>query len=168
MNTACSTDWCAQNNEIIAVDRLYGRTLLQSWHWRKKENCSLLSFHAQKLLQTTCSLDRLWSGVRSYAQSGCNVLAKFWHLVGCSKRLHWWLKVTSGTIAFRICKACYRWKSTVLPGKLFFSKKTPQNSLFWRQWIRGILTLGGAVCQTIGTTSTSGVPLKSLGCNGSN
>jgi len=28
--------------------------------------------------------------------------------------------------------------------------------------------LGGAVCQTIGTRSTSGVPLKSLGYNGSN
>ena len=50
----------------------------------------------------------------------------------------------------------------------FFPKKTPKNSLFWRQWIRGILTLGGAVCQTIGTRSTSGVPLKSLGYNGSN
>ena len=28
-------------------------------------------------------------GVRSYAQCGCNVLAKFWRLVGCSKRLDW-------------------------------------------------------------------------------
>ena len=28
-------------------------------------------------------------GVRSYAQCGCNVLAKFWRLVGCFKRLDW-------------------------------------------------------------------------------
>ena len=28
-------------------------------------------------------------GVRSYVQCGCNVLAKFWRLAGCSKRLHW-------------------------------------------------------------------------------
>ena len=33
---------------------------------------------------------RCWGrGVRSYAQCGCNVLAKFWRLVGCSKRLDW-------------------------------------------------------------------------------
>ena len=31
----------------------------------------------------------IWRGVRSYAQCGCNVLAKFWRLVGCSKRLDW-------------------------------------------------------------------------------
>ena len=28
-------------------------------------------------------------GVRSYVQCGCNVLAKFCRLVGCSKSLHW-------------------------------------------------------------------------------
>ena len=33
--------------------------------------------------------------------------------------------------------------------KIFSPKKTSKNGLFWRQWIRGILTLGGAVCQTI-------------------
>ena len=32
---------------------------------------------------------QLWRGVRSSAQCGCNVLAKFWRLVGCSKRLDW-------------------------------------------------------------------------------
>ena len=31
----------------------------------------------------------LWRGVRSYAQCGCNVLAKFWRLLGCFKRLDW-------------------------------------------------------------------------------
>ena len=31
----------------------------------------------------------LGRGVRSYAQCGCNVLAEFWRLVGCSKRLDW-------------------------------------------------------------------------------
>ena len=41
------------------------------------------------------------------------------------------LKLTSGPIAFRICMTCFRWKSTVLPGKLVFSKKTPKNRLFW-------------------------------------
>ena len=69
---------------------------------------------------------------------------------------------------FALNMTCHRWKSTVLPGKLFFSKKTPKNSLFWRQGIWGILTLGGAVCQTIGTRSTLRVPLKSLGYNGPN
>ena len=29
-------------------------------------------------------------GVRSYTQCSCNVLAKFWRLVGCSKRLDWY------------------------------------------------------------------------------
>ena len=29
--------------------------------------------------------------------------------------------------------ACYRRKSTVWPGKLISSKKTPKNSIFWRQ-----------------------------------
>ena len=66
---------------------------------------------------------KTWSGVRSYVQCGCNVLAKFWGLVGCSKRLDWSLKLTSGPIAFRICMTCYRWKSTVFPGKLFSPKK---------------------------------------------
>ena len=32
---------------------------------------------------------KLWRSVRSYAQCGCNVLAKFWRLVGCFKRLDW-------------------------------------------------------------------------------
>ena len=32
---------------------------------------------------------QLWRGVRSYSQCGCNMLAKFWCLVGCSKRLDW-------------------------------------------------------------------------------
>ena len=31
----------------------------------------------------------LWRGVRYCAQCGCNVLAKFWRLVGCFKRLDW-------------------------------------------------------------------------------
>ena len=78
---------------------------------------------------------KLGRGVRSYVQCGCNVLAKFWRLVGCST---------------------------------FFPEKTPKNSLFWRTRFRGFLTLGGAVCQTIGPRSTIGVPLKSLGYNGSN
>ena len=69
-------------------------------------------------------------GVRSYTQCSCNVLAKFWRLVGCSKSLHWKLKLTAGTIAFRICMTCYRWKSTVLPGKLFFPKKRRKTAFF--------------------------------------
>ena len=32
--------------------------------------------------------------------------------------------------AFRICMTCYRWKSTVLPGKLFFPKKRPKTAFF--------------------------------------
>ena len=68
-------------------------------------------------------------------------------------------------IAFRIYMTCYRWKSTVLPRKLFVPQKTPKNSLFRRQGIRGILTSGGAVCQN---RSTIRVPLKSLGYKGSN
>ena len=54
-----------------------------------------------------------WQGirrsVRSYVQCGCNVVAKFWRLVGCS--LYQELKLSAGTIAFRICMACYRRKS---------------------------------------------------------
>ena len=52
--------------------------------------------------------------------------------------------------------------------KTFFSKKNAKNSLFWRTLFRGFLTLGVAVCQTIGPRSTIGVSLKSLGYNGSN
>ena len=44
-------------------------------------------------------------------------------------------KLSAETKAFRICMTCYRWKSIVLPGKHFFSPKTPKNSLFWRQGI---------------------------------
>ena len=47
-------------------------------------------------------------------------------------------------------------------------KKTPKNSFFLAARNLGCLTLGGAVCQTIGTRSTIRVPLKSLGYNGSN
>ena len=36
------------------------------------------------------------------------------------------------------------------------------------QCVSKMTPLGEAVCQTIGTRSTSGVPLKSLGYNGSN
>ena len=36
--------------------------------------------------------------------------------------------------------ACYRRRSTVWPGKLISSKKTPKNSVFWRQEI-GITSL---------------------------
>ena len=52
--------------------------------------------------------------------------------------------------------------------KTFFSKKTPKKSLFWRTRFRGFLTLGGAVCQTIGPRSTIRLPLKTLEYNGSN
>ena len=38
-------------------------------------------------------------------------------------------------IAFRTSLTCYRWKSTVLPGKLFFFQKTPKNCHFWWQGI---------------------------------
>ena len=36
----------------------------------------------------------------------------------------------SGTIAFRICMTCYRWKSTVLPGKLFLQKNAEKQAFF--------------------------------------
>ena len=39
-------------------------------------------------------------------------------------------KLTVRPIAFRICATCYRQKSTVWPGKLISSKKTPKNSVF--------------------------------------
>ena len=38
---------------------------------------------------STACFHSLGRGVRSYAQCGCNMLAKFWRLVGCSKRLDW-------------------------------------------------------------------------------
>ena len=41
------------------------------------------------LMPTWLCLQWLTRGVRSYAQCGCNVLAKFWRLEGCSKRLDW-------------------------------------------------------------------------------
>ena len=53
------------------------------------------------------------------------VPAKFWRLtvwtnIG-SRNFIWSLRC----IAFRICKACYRQKSTVSPGKFFLSKNNP-------------------------------------------
>ena len=85
----------------------------------------------------------MWRGV----QCGCNVLAEIWRLVG--------------TIAFRICRTCYRRTSTFWPGKLILCKKTPKNSLFWRHGIGVARLWEENVCQTIGPRST-------LGYNGSN
>merc|ERR1711994_504835 len=59
---------------------------------------------------------------------------------------------------------CYRQKSTVWPGKLISSKKQP----FLGDKYRHHLTLGRSGGQTVDTRSTSGVPLKRLGYNGSN
>ena len=86
---------------------------------------------------------KTWCQILCTAQCSCNVLAKFWRLVGCSKRLHWQLKLTAGTIAFRICMTCYRWKSTVLPGKLFFSKKNAKKQPFLADTISGFPDFGG-------------------------
>ena len=47
--------------------------------------CTLLTSFYRQIF----SFESVRRGVRSYAQCGCNVLAKFWRLVGCSKRLHW-------------------------------------------------------------------------------
>merc|ERR1712116_123519 len=54
------------------------------------------------------------------------------------------------------------------PGKLISSKKTPKNSVFLAARNRHHLTLGRSGGQTVDTRSTSEVPLKSLGYNGSN
>ena len=77
-----------------------------------------------------------------------------------------WYNINNGKLA-NMCILLIR--LTVGPVfLLFFSKKTPKNSLFLRTRFRGLLTLGGAVCQTIGTRSTLRVPLKSLGYKLSN
>merc|ERR1712117_167896 len=62
---------------------------------------------------------------------------------------------------------CYRRKSTVWPGKLISSKKTKKQPFLGEKY-RHHLTLGRSGGQTVDTRSTSGVPLKSLGYNGSN
>merc|ERR1712020_674826 len=64
--------------------------------------------------------------------------------------------------------ACYRRKSTVWPGKLISSKKNTYKQPFLGDKYRHHLTLGRSGGQTVDTRSTSGVPLKSLGYNGSN
>merc|ERR1711978_507490 len=63
---------------------------------------------------------------------------------------------------------CYRRKSTVWPGKLISSKKTLQKQPFLGEKYRHHLTLGRYGGQTVDTRSTSGLPPKSLGYNGSN
>ena len=63
--------------------------------------------------------------------------------------------------------ACYRRKSTVWPGKLISSKKHLKTAFFGGKKSRHHLTLGRSGGQTVDTRSTSGVPLKSLGYNGS-
>ena len=63
--------------------------------WRVKgmnlnDSLLFLSWKEHLLLNLVLiSLSDIWRGVRSYAQCGCNVLAKFWRLVGCFKRLDW-------------------------------------------------------------------------------
>ena len=52
-----------------------------------------------------------------------------WCQILCTMRLQ--------CVAFRICMTCYRWKSTVLPGKLFFFQKNAQKQAFFEDTIPG-------------------------------
>ena len=79
----------------VSYGRLWGcrRWQYSKQWWGKREQRRHLLLAQRLALKLTAG--RSWwcrflgRGVRSYAQCGGNVLAKFWHLVGCSKRLDW-------------------------------------------------------------------------------
>ena len=65
---------------------------LSFWHKRSSQSAQfqrLQTSWSMIILVIMMRIIMLRRGVRSYVQCGCNVLAKFWRLVGCSKRLHW-------------------------------------------------------------------------------
>ena len=55
----------------------------------------------------------------------CILSAKFWCLTGWTNIAPRNFILSLRCIAFRICKVCYRRKSTVSPGKFFLSKNNP-------------------------------------------
>ena len=65
---------------------------LSFWHKRSSQSAQfqrLQTSWSMIILVIMMRIIMLRRGVRSYVQCGCNVLAKFWRLVGCSKSLHW-------------------------------------------------------------------------------
>ena len=71
--------------------------------------------------------------VSDVVESKVHFPTKFWRLTG-------WTNIAPSfklqalslrRIAFRICMACYRRRSTVSPGKFFLSKNNPSEQPFW-------------------------------------
>ena len=65
---------------------------LSFWHKRSSQSAQfqrLQTSWSMIILVIMMRIIMLRRGVRSNVQSGCNVLAKFWRLLGCSKSLHW-------------------------------------------------------------------------------
>ena len=69
--------------------------------------------------------EKIWHSLRCCRIWGAPVPAKFWRLTGWKNFAPRNFKLTLRCIAFRIYKACYRRKSTVLPGKFLLSKNNP-------------------------------------------
>ena len=91
--------WNWEKLDAVSAETGGGRVDFRSFSFRPspflviKKACTVRVWRRTVSVTTTCFKNMLNNqirrGVRSYAQCSCNVLAKFWCLVGCFKRLDW-------------------------------------------------------------------------------